>query len=158
MTFKQYDEGKMVVTNHKEIGFIGALLITYAILILIGVLCFLFFMVGSPIGVSSADDLKWSHTKDLGEVVSIDNCRVAKYAYFCDVKTTKYITKGFDVSDFPSDSLNVGDRVSRRLKYSESRDAYESYLCKGDACRLYSMCADRKNKKCTTGYVAISNK
>lgn len=74
---------------------------------------------------------------EYGTVQNIDYCRVGKYSYRCSV-TTETGAYRFDLSDFPGETAQKGDRIFYQTQCNGRKEL--SYMCKNDSCRLYSVC------------------
>ena len=84
-----------------------------------------------------ADDYVFFYEKDWGEVQQLTNCHAGKYSYRCDIKTAKFRIDDFDVTRFPSDGVNTGDRLFKQYYYSASADMIKVNLCQNETCTVW---------------------
>lgn len=92
-----------------------------------------------------------------GVIKNISGCHQAgKYAYRCKVETDKYTFPRLDVTRFPDENLNEGDKIysqtliySRTLKSSNCKNA----MCLAQGHAFFPMPAFNKHEKIDIGVV-----
>ncbi|GAF72782.1 unnamed protein product [marine sediment metagenome] len=105
------------------------------ILAAIAIILLIFFTVPFVFAPGEFVEIK---TEDWGVVHTIDSCHAGKYSYRCDVKTNVYHFKEIDITDFPDNSLAVGDKIFRQDDVYENK--IEIYYCKNKMCSPHGYC------------------
>ena len=76
--------------------------------------------------------------QDWGTVVRVSNCDAGKYSYTCRVETTKFIWGSMDITDFPYEGLEVGDKIF--LETVNVGGESNTRRCRNNMCNHYRNC------------------
>ncbi len=78
-----------------------------------------------------------SSMQPLGTVVDVKDCNVGKRSLNCAVRTSTHAWDT-DVTDWPGDIVQAGDKLAIRTDETEWRR--ETWVCRNGMCRSQSMC------------------